>query len=407
MHALLTHEEDKKLIEGPILTPTSVPLPSSLKENLHTALLEDSPRKSSKNTATTTTTTTNNNNNNSNRGSTSNTQNTTKIKAQVNQAQPEQASEEPSKSRRRRRHKNDNSGTTKANEHVTQDFIESKNPAQASTLPPVYQDYAPPTEADRTQDPALLHYPRSCYICKVRFYKLHHFYDQMCPRCGELSWEKRNQTANMQGRVCLVTGARVKIGFECGLKLLRCGATVIVTTRFPHDCAKRYAQQKDFSDWSSQLHVYGLDMRDLKSVVRFTDMIRERFTRLDVIVNNAAQTVRRPAIYYQHLMKEELKPRSLLPPEIRSTIGPDPHRQEADGSPGHIHFVRGNLPIASNITIHPGNEETQESVPEEKRDSEIISSVMNTITGTDESGSVSAGLRELFGFWVWVLGFRF
>jgi hypothetical protein len=77
-----------------------------------------------------------------------------------------------------------------------------------------------------------LFYPRSCYICKRRFYQLHHFYDQLCPECADLNWKKRNQTADLRGKVALVTGCRMKIGFRCGLKLLRCGAIVLATTRF-------------------------------------------------------------------------------------------------------------------------------------------------------------------------------
>ena len=46
-----------------------------------------------------------------------------------------------------------------------------------------------------------------------------------------------------------MTGGRVKIGFEVGLKLLRAGATLVVTSRFPRDTAHRYAQPPDALTW--------------------------------------------------------------------------------------------------------------------------------------------------------------
>ncbi|HUH02763.1 MAG TPA: hypothetical protein VML75_12280, partial [Kofleriaceae bacterium] len=82
---------------------------------------------------------------------------------------------------------------------------------------------------------------RHCYVCKRDFYQLHHFYDQMCAICAELNWRKRQQTADLRGRVALITGARVKIGYQAGIMLLRAGARVVVTTRFPRDAALRYA----------------------------------------------------------------------------------------------------------------------------------------------------------------------
>ena len=102
--------------------------------------------------------------------------------------------------------------------------------------------------------------PRSCYVCKKRFKKVHHFYDLLCPACAVLNWEKRHQSADLGGMVALVTGGRVKIGYEVVLKLLRAGARVVVTTRFPHDCAARFARQADSPDWLGRLEVFGLDL---------------------------------------------------------------------------------------------------------------------------------------------------
>ena len=95
------------------------------------------------------------------------------------------------------------------------------------------------------EQPTILRRPRSCYTCKTRFRELHEFYDQLCPSCAVLNWSKRKQTADMRGMYVLLTGGRVKIGYQCGLKLLRCGAHLIVTTRFPKDATKRYVVISD------------------------------------------------------------------------------------------------------------------------------------------------------------------
>ena len=92
--------------------------------------------------------------------------------------------------------------------------------------------------------------PRSCYVCKQNYSTIHHFYDQLCPTCAELNFAKRTELADLRGRVALLTGGRVKIGYQAGIKLLRAGAHLIVTTRFPRDSAARYAREPDFADWA-------------------------------------------------------------------------------------------------------------------------------------------------------------
>ena len=158
------------------------------------------------------------------------------------------------------------------------------------------------------EEPAVLHHAIPCYTCKKSYRELHHFYDQLCPACAELNFVKRNQVADLSGKVCLVTGARVKIGYRCTLKLLRCGATVVATTRFPVDASGRFAQEPDFAEWKSRLQVYGLDFRDLVALERFCEHIKRRYTRLDVLVNNACQTIRRPPAYYSHMLQLERSP---------------------------------------------------------------------------------------------------
>ena len=134
---------------------------------------------------------------------------------------------------------------------------------------------------------------------------IHHFYDQLCPPCAEFNYAKRTETADLTGRVALLTGGRVKIGYQAGIKLLRAGARLIVTTRFPRDSAARYAREPDFGDWGHRLEIFGLDLRHTPSVEAFCDELLATRDRLDFIVNNACQTVRRPPEFYEHMMDGE------------------------------------------------------------------------------------------------------
>lgn len=147
--------------------------------------------------------------------------------------------------------------------------------------------------------------PRNCYVCKTVFTKLHHFYDTMCTECGDFNYAKRFQTTDLTGQVALVTGSRLKIGYHITLMMLRAGATVIATTRFPVDSASRYAKEEDFEQWGHRLKINGLDLRHIPSVEIFCNYIEQKYDRLDVLINNAAQTVRRPAGFYEHLLENE------------------------------------------------------------------------------------------------------
>ena len=161
------------------------------------------------------------------------------------------------------------------------------------------------TNAD--EDGTVLPKLRSCYVCKVRFRILHQFYDQLCPACAALNYEKRHQTADMTNAVAVVTGSRVKIGFQVCLKLLRAGATVVATTRFPNNAVAAYRREKDFGEWSHRLHVYGLDLRDVTGLEAFTRYLKVMYGErgIDVLINNACQTVRRPGGYYLPLVEKE------------------------------------------------------------------------------------------------------
>ncbi|HEX5071152.1 MAG TPA: SDR family oxidoreductase [Vicinamibacterales bacterium] len=162
---------------------------------------------------------------------------------------------------------------------------------------------------------------RHCYVCKEPYREIHHFYDQLCPPCAVFNYAKRTELADLTGRVALLTGGRVKIGYQAGLKLLRSGARLIVTTRFPRDAAGRYAAEPDFGNWSDRLEIFGLDLRHTPSVEAFCkDMLSSR-PRLDFIVNNACQTVRRPPAFYEHMMAAENAALHAMPAHVRKLVG--------------------------------------------------------------------------------------
>lgn len=170
---------------------------------------------------------------------------------------------------------------------------------------PFVQRLPTPVDVDDQHFDRELRVARNCYICKQDYRRLHFFYDSLCPSCATLNWTKRNQTADLSGRYALVTGGRVKIGYQAALKLLRGGAYVIVTTRFPHDATQRFAAEHDHGHWQQRLQIHGLDLRHTPSVEALAEHLIATLPRLDYILNNACQTVRRPPGFYAHLMEGE------------------------------------------------------------------------------------------------------
>lgn len=197
-----------------------------------------------------------------------------------------------------------------------------------------------------SKDAGELHSPRNCYVCKKKYTKVHHFYDAMCSECGDLNYLKRFQRTDMTGQVALITGSRLKIGYHATLMLLRSGASVIATTRFPVDSATRFAKEEDYQDWKDRLHVYGLDLRHIPSVEIFAHYIEDKFERLDVLINNAAQTVRRPSGFYAHMMEKENLPFEDIPADAQVLL--QGHQECIDElqSIGHIGQTKKNMPVS-------------------------------------------------------------
>jgi NAD(P)-dependent dehydrogenase (short-subunit alcohol dehydrogenase family) len=188
---------------------------------------------------------------------------------------------------------------------------------RATEYAPLWLPRPPPDVVDERAE---LNQERNCYVCKQSFRKTHRYYDSLCESCGEFNYAKREQTADLSGRYALVTGARVKIGYQASLKLLHAGAHVIVTTRFPIDAAERYAREPDFAEFADRLQIHGLDLRHAPSVELFTHFLLERLPKLDYIINNACQTVRRPSGFFEHLLASEERDVANLPEPLRGSL---------------------------------------------------------------------------------------
>ncbi|MCH8614194.1 SDR family NAD(P)-dependent oxidoreductase [Arsenicicoccus dermatophilus] len=152
-----------------------------------------------------------------------------------------------------------------------------------------------------------LHIPRGCYICHERYTTVDAFYHWLCPRCAAASHERRDQHTDLRGRRALLTGGRAKIGMHVALRLLRDGADLTITTRFPRDAARRFAELADSPEWLDRLSIVGIDLRDPTQVVALADEVASRGP-LDILINNAAQTVRRSPGAYSHLVEGESQP---------------------------------------------------------------------------------------------------
>ncbi|MDP9100565.1 MAG: SDR family NAD(P)-dependent oxidoreductase [Actinomycetota bacterium] len=148
---------------------------------------------------------------------------------------------------------------------------------------------------------------RACYICKIRFTEVDAFYHQLCPACAAINHARREARTDLTDRRALLTGGRAKIGMYIALKLLRDGAHTTITTRFPRDAARRFAAMPDSPRWLHRLRVVGIDLRDPAQVTELADAVAAEGP-LDILINNAAQTVRRSPGSYAHLVAAESVP---------------------------------------------------------------------------------------------------
>ena len=146
---------------------------------------------------------------------------------------------------------------------------------------------------------------RSCYACNQSYQKANSFYHRLCPSCADLNYRNRFVQPDLSNRNVIITGGRIKVGFATALKFLRCKSNVLVTTRFPALALAEYQKQSDYDEWKDRLEIYGLDLRDLKAIEKFIHFFQSKNKPLDVLVNNAAQTIKYTEEYYRPLIQKE------------------------------------------------------------------------------------------------------
>ena len=164
---------------------------------------------------------------------------------------------------------------------------------------------------------------KNCYICKEKLVleNIHNFYGNLCKKCGDYNYSFRTMKLDFTGRIAIVTGGRVKIGYYIATKLLSYGAKVLITSRFPKDTLFKYQQDPEYEKWKNNLVIYPIDFRIFESTIKFVKFINENFPHVDILVNNAAQTIRRTASYYKYLLPTETK--DLNPEDEKKVIKND------------------------------------------------------------------------------------
>ena len=187
---------------------------------------------------------------------------------------------------------------------------------------------------------------RACYVCKARYHRVDAFYHQLCPDCAARNRGRRDARTDLTGRRALLTGGRAKIGMYIALRLLRDGAHTTITTRFPRDAIRRFTAMEDSADWLHRLRIVGIDLRDPAQVVSLADAVAEQGP-LDILINNAAQTVRRSAGSYSALADAEAAPlpEGPLPELLAFGHTSDAHPAALAGS-----LDRDALPHAAELT---------------------------------------------------------
>ena len=150
---------------------------------------------------------------------------------------------------------------------------------------------------------------KNCYICKDKLglNNIHSFYGNLCKKCGEYNYSFRTMKLDFTGRIAIVTGGRIKIGYYIATKLLSYGAKVLITSRFPKDTLFKYQKDPEYKKWKDNLIIYPIDFRIFESTIKLVKFINDNFPHVDILINNAAQTIRRTASYYKYLLPIETK----------------------------------------------------------------------------------------------------
>lgn len=143
---------------------------------------------------------------------------------------------------------------------------------------------------------------KKCLICRERSIETY----GICSACRIFNDNMRKTGADLSGYTAVVTGARVRIGYAAALRLLRDGASVIGITRFPHIAFEKYKKEPDYDNFKDRLHIIGFDLMQIHLFDELISQIEKCSPDgIDILVNNAAQTVRKKPEYYLRRIETE------------------------------------------------------------------------------------------------------
>ena len=97
---------------------------------------------------------------------------------------------------------------------------------------------------------------------------------------------------DLTGRVAIVTGGNGGIGLGMARGLAAAGARIVVAAR---NASKSQAAVKDLAARGGEALAVETDVADERSVARLVETTRERWGRLDILINNAGINIRKPA----------------------------------------------------------------------------------------------------------------
>jgi hypothetical protein len=123
---------------------------------------------------------------------------------------------------------------------------------------------------------------RLCYVCRLEIKRPFPSHPSMCIPCG--AFNHASSQISMPPKLALpcnftalITGARINLGYHTALRLLRCGARVIATTRYPRDAISRYTKETDSCQWKDRLRVVGADFRCAKDAFELVHEVKVWF----------------------------------------------------------------------------------------------------------------------------------
>jgi NAD(P)-dependent dehydrogenase (short-subunit alcohol dehydrogenase family) len=97
---------------------------------------------------------------------------------------------------------------------------------------------------------------------------------------------------SLEGRVAVVTGASEGIGYGLAMTLAEAGADVIVASRRED---KLHVVKTEIEKLGRRSEVFRLDVTNLENIRALKPFAKERFGKVDILVNAAAFTVTKPA----------------------------------------------------------------------------------------------------------------